>query len=67
MASIELKELRFQLEELSQKRFINPSKCAIIGCLVLYVKKEEWNLAVMYYFHRAEHDHHQKTNTHRPK
>ena len=40
MAPIELQELKFQLEELSQKRFIKPSKCAIIGCLVLSVKKK---------------------------
>ena len=40
MAPIELKELKFQVEELSQKRFIKPSKCAIIRCLVLFVKKK---------------------------
>jgi len=50
MAPIELKELKFQLEELPQKIFIKPSKCAIMGCLVLFVKKKNGTLRLCIVF-----------------
>ena len=44
MAPIELKELKIQLEEFLKKGFIRPSKCATIGCPVLFVKKKNGTL-----------------------
>jgi len=38
MTSIEFKGPKIQLEELSQNGFIRPSKCATMGCAVLFVK-----------------------------
>ena len=47
MAPLELRELKLQLQELLQKRFIRPS-VSPWGAPMLFVKKERWYTSAMY-------------------
>jgi len=66
IAPTELRKLKIQLEELLQKVFIRPSKCFSMGCLVLFVKKNNGTLWLCIVF-RELNMITIKTNTHHPK